>query len=246
MEHFWDIVETIPEGLGFTHFQGEHLIWLAVFVIFAALSCIVYRKAFPDKRRSMRRIFALLLLADELYKMVCLTIGGNYIAEYLPLHLCSINIFLIAFHVWKPSRTLDNFLYIACLPGALAALLFPSWTSLPTANFMYWHSFTVHILLATYPLMTVIGGDLKPSIRALPGSLLFMVGLAIPVYGVNLLLDTNFMFLMYAEPGNPLLLFQELWGCHLLGFPVIIAGVIVVMYAPLLLANARQKRVVKA
>ena len=43
--------------------------------------------------------------------------------------------------------------------------------------------------------------------------------MAVPVYLINLLLDTNFMFLMYAEPGNPLLLFEQYLGHHLWGLP---------------------------
>ena len=66
--------------------------------------------------------------------------------------------------------------------------------------------------------------------------------MAIPIYIVNLLLDTNFMFLMSASAGNPLYLFQQLWGSHLLGFPVITAGVLVVMYGPIVIYNAIIKK----
>ena len=54
--------------------------------------------------------------------------------------------------------------------------------------------------------------------------------LAVPVYGINRLLGTNFMFLMRADEGNPLLLFEKLWGNHLLGLPVLAAGAFTVMY----------------
>ena len=59
---------------------------------------------------------------------------------------------------------------------------------------------------------------------------------------VNLLLDTNYMFLMYADPGNPLYLFEQMWGNHLYGFPVLITAVLVVMYTPIVLL---QKKTVK-
>ena len=45
---------------------------------------------------------------------------------------------------------------------------------------------------------------------------------------VNLLLDTNYMFLMYADPGNPLYLFEQMWGNHLYGFPILITAVLIV------------------
>jgi hypothetical integral membrane protein (TIGR02206 family) len=176
---------------------------------------------------------AILLLADELFKVVMLVIGNRYSAGYLPLHLCSINIFLIAFHAWKPSKTIGGYLYLVGIPGAMAALLFPSWTSLPFCNFMHIHSFTVHILLALYPITLAVAGELKPRAKIIPKSLLLLVIMAIPIYLINLLLDTNFMFLMEADQGNPLYIFEQLWGSHLYGFPVIISGVLLVMFLPI-------------
>ena len=35
---------------------------------------------------------------------------------------------------------------------------------------------------------------------------------------------------MEAEKGNPLYLFEQAFGSHLIGFPVIIAGILFVMY----------------
>ena len=151
VEHFWDTVDTIGEGFGFSLFGARHLVTLALYIGFAALSCKLYKAADEKKRAQLRGLFAVLLLADEAFKQIGLQIGGNFNWDYLPLHLCSINIFLIALYAWKPSRLLDNFLYFICIPAATAALLFPTWTSLPAANFMFWHSTSVHILLAAYP-----------------------------------------------------------------------------------------------
>ena len=137
MEHFWDTIETIGAGYGFSLFGARHLATLALFVGFAALSCKLYKEADEKKRAGLRKLFALLLLADEAFKQIGLQIGGNFDASYLPLHLCSINIFLIALHAWRPSEALDNFLYYICIPAATAALLFPTWTSLPAMNFMF-------------------------------------------------------------------------------------------------------------
>ena len=137
VEHFWDTVDTIGEGFGFSLFGARHLVTLALYIGFAALSCKLYKAADEKKRAQLRGLFAVLLLADEAFKQIGLQIGGNFNWDYLPLHLCSINICLIALYAWKPSRLLDNFLYFICIPAATAALLFPTWTSLPAANFMF-------------------------------------------------------------------------------------------------------------
>ncbi len=242
MTYFLETTDSIKEGLGFAYFDGLHTAWLCVFLLAVVLNCIGYRKITDAGRNCWRKTVAWLLIGDELFKMAILFAGGNYGVEYLPFHLCSINIFLIAIHAYKPSQVLDNFLYTVCIPGALAALLFPTWTSLPITSGMHLHSFTVHILLALYPIVLTVNRDMKPDIKYLPKSLGLLLLMAIPIFAVNLLLDTNFMFLMSADPGNPLYFFETMWGNHLFGFPVIIAGVLLVMYGPIVLIQKLRKK----
>ena len=242
MKYFFDTVETIPQNVGFLGFGGLHLVWLAVFVGVVVANCLWFHKLSTCGRRRWKKVIAILIILDEVFKMVMLAIGGRYNFTYLPLHLCSINIFIVAFHAWKPSKTIGAFLYTVCIPGAIAALAFPSWASLPLGNFMHWHSFTVHILLAMYPIVLAVNGEITIDLKDIPKSLLLLVGMAVPIYVVNLLLNTNFMFLMYVEEGNPLLIFEQLWGNHLFGYPVIIAGVLIVMYTPVVLYQTINKK----
>ena len=239
--YWFDTVETIPNGVGFSHYNSTHLIWIGAFIAFAAIISLFYKKADTATRKVLRYIIGTFIVLDEVFKWVMLFAGGNESVNYLPFHLCSINIFLIAFHMWKPTKLLDEFLYLICIPAAIIALVFPTWTELPVLNFMHIHSFTVHILLATYPIMLTVGGDIKPSLKRLTGCVLLLLGMATVVFLINLLLDTNFMFLMYAEEGNPLLIFEELWGSHLLGFPVLLPLVMALMYGTIYGIRVLQK-----
>ena len=243
MQYFMDTVETIEPGLGFSHFDGTHLIWLAVFLAAVAGNTIWYRKLGESGRNHWRKTVALLLIADEVFKMAMLLIGGRFLPSYLPLHLCSINIFVIAVHAWKPSKLLSNFLYTICIPGTMAALLFPSWTELPVLNFMHLHSFTVHILLALYPIVLGLNGELKPTVKELPKCVILLAGMAMVALVCDLIFeDANFMFLMYADPGNPLYIFEQLWGSHLWGFLVLVPAVLFVMYFPVELYRYAKKK----
>ena len=242
MRYFLDTVDTVPEGVGFSHFDMLHLGWLALFAITVVVCCIWYRKMGTKGRKLWKKTVALLIVLDEVFKMAMLFVGNRYTLGYLPLHLCSINIFIITFHAWKPTKTVGSFLYTVCIPGALAALLFPSWADLPIVNFMHIHSFTVHILLALYPIVLTASGEIEVKIKAVPKCLLLLLGMAIPIYIFNMIFDTNFMFLMRADEGNPLKFFEQLWGNHLLGFPVIITAIILVLYVPVELYRIVNKR----
>lgn len=243
MQYWFETVETIEKGVGFSHFDGVHLTWLAAGAVFMLLLSVFYRKQPKAGRLLVRKAMSALIIGDELFKMVMLAIGGRYLPTYLPLHLCSVNIILIAVHVWRPSKTLDNFLYTVGIPGALAALLFPSWTELPPGNFMHIHSFTVHILLTAYPVMLLAGGDIRPRARYIPRCVGLLAALAVIALAANLLLDTNFMFLMSASKGNPLYLFEQAFGDHRIGFAVLIPAVLVVMYVPVeIIRKVRAKK----
>lgn len=181
MTYFWETVDTIAPGLGWRHFGPFHLAVLAVFLLLGAVLCRGYCGMDTDKRRRWRRTVALLLVADELFKDFGLLYGGNFSLDYLPLHLCSINIFLIALHAWRRPKLLDTFLYFVCLPAACAALLFPTWAPLPPLNFMVIHSFTVHFLLALYPLALTLRGDMDPQPRAFPRCFALLAAMAVPI-----------------------------------------------------------------
>ena len=242
MKYFMDTTETVESGAGFSQFGVLHLTWLAVFLVICLVSILWYKKQDAHNRKRWKITVAVLLLLDELFKVIMLVIGGRYTASYLPLHLCSINIFVITSHAFRPSKVTGGYLYTVGIAGAVAALLFPSWTSLPFMNFMHLHSFTVHILLALYPITLFATGEIKPYAKDIPKYLLLLLGMAVPIYFINLVLDTNFMFLMQADPGNPLAIFEQMWGNHLLGFPVIISGVLIVMYVPLEICRKIKER----
>ncbi|MBO4937885.1 MAG: YwaF family protein [Oscillospiraceae bacterium] len=242
MDYFWHTSDTIPAGVGFSHFDRVHLGWLAAFATVTVVSCIAYRRMNSGGRSLFRQMLACLLIADELFKLIPMLFLGTFRLAYLPFQLCSINIFLIVYHAWRSGKVIGNFLYTVCIPGALAALLFPSWTKLPGLNYMCIHSFTVHILLILYPVVLTAAGEIRPEVKLIPKSLLLLLALAGVALLLNLLWDTNFMFLMYVGKGNPLYLFEKAWGSHLLGFPVIIAGVIVVLHAPWILYRKLKKR----
>ena len=247
MEYFFESSDTIEKGHGFSHFSGLHIGWLCFFVLLTVGCCFLYRRLAARGRRVMRYVFAVLLFLDELMKVVGLAAFGNWTVDYLPLHLCSVSLILCIVYAIKPTETVGEFLYTIGIPGALAALLFPTWTKLPLLNFMHLHSFTVHILLVIFPAMLVAGGEIRPRLRHLPKCLLLLGGFAIVALACNLItkdmeVSTNFMFFMSASKGNPLYLFEEAFGNHLYGYPVLITAVLAVMYAPWLIADAVKKK----
>ena len=238
---FFSTKETVPEGVGFSTFGSTHLIWLAAIVLAWAAAMLVYRKLDTHKRNIMRIVLGGVIVFNEILKDTVAICIGDFDVGHLPFHLCGIYILLIVFDLFKQTNTVRIFLYYFCIPGALLALIFPNWTVLPCINFSHIHSFTIHALLVMYPLLLVSSGEIKPEVKKMPKCILLLIGMAIPIYFVNLAFDTNFMFLMDPETGNPLGLFEKYLGSHLWGFPVLLPVVMFLMYIPLYIMSKCKK-----
>ena len=229
---FFATKDNIPDGLGFRTFDLTHLTWLLAGVLLFVVACVFYKRLSDRKRRLVLAVLGGYIFLQEMVKNLVVYLQGEFSWGYLPFHLCGINILLIAFDVFKQTKVVRSFLYYFAIPGAALALLFPNWTDVPVWNFFHLHSFTIHILLVLYPLLLVTSGQVDTSLKAALKGVGLLVAMAIPVYGLNLLWGTNFMFLMKPDSGNPLELFEKLLGSHLWGFPILLPVVILVMYLP--------------
>lgn len=234
--------ENIPEGVGFQAFGPIHLLWLLAGFILWIGGCVFYRRLPTNKQKTTLKVLGIYIFLQEMAKNLVLILQGEFSWGYLPFHLCGINILLIAFDTIKQTKTVRCFLYYFAIPGAALALLFPNWTKMPLWNFFHIHSFTIHILLVLYPLLLVTTDQVSTDLRAAFKGVALLVAMAIPVYGLNLLWDTNFMFLMEPDSGNPLELFEKLLGSHLWGFPILLPIVVLVMYIPMYLLKKRKER----
>ena len=239
---FFTTSDNIPEGVGFQAYGLTHILWLLAGLLLCVAACVFYRRLSAQKRKVMLTALGAYIFAQEMVKNLVLILLGEFSWGYLPFHLCGVNFLMIAFDTIKQTKTVRCFLYYFSIPGAALALLFPNWTDMPLWNFFHIHSFTIHILLVLYPLLLVTTGQVSTDLKSALKGVCLLVAMAIPVYGLNLLWDTNFMFLMEPDSGNPLELFEKLLGSHLWGFPILLPVVILVMYIPIFLLKKRKER----
>ena len=231
----------LPEDVGFSLYGPEHLIWLGVLGVMCGAMVVSYRAMSPAARTRFARITATGLLALEVLRDVYLVAAGAWKWSYLPLHLCSINIFVCLAYTLTKKDLLAEFLYSLCLPGAVVALIVPTWNDLPILNGMHLHSASVHIMLVMYPVLVLANG-FRPSFRRLPKILCMLAAVAVPIYFVNKWLGTNFFFLARTENNPVLEMLAAVFGekYFFLGLPLLLIIVWTLMYIPWALA-ARKK-----
>ena len=230
MDDFFKTKDTIGPGQGMGSFTAVHLAWLVAIATVAFLVMRYCRKADRKGRRRVMVTLACLTALDELVKYLITIPTGQWNWEYLPLHLCSISVFAVCLHAITESDEVGEFLYALSLPSAIMALVFPNWMMLPCWNWESIHSFTIHILIVSYPVMLLCGG-FRPCFRRLVYSFPFLAVAVVVAVVANRFLDTNFLFLNSGDEGNPLSFLEKLvGGWYVLAFPLIAALVWSIMY----------------
>ena len=239
MSDFWKSYDITAAEYGagyecYPLFGTVHLIELALSALF--LLCMVwgYRRSTPRIRRHILVGGTAALRADEAALLLGMACTGQWNWSYLPLHLCSINVFVCLYNTLTDRSWCKEELYALCIPGAALALLCPSWRDVPGwFTLINLHSVSIHALLVLYPVLLVAGGY-RPSVRRVPQVLAFLFGSALPIYFLNKPLHTNFYFLNNPY-GNVITSTFTAWfgeKFYILGFLPAIALALVLMYAP--------------
>ena len=132
MSDFWKSYDITAAEYGagyecYPLFGTVHLIELALSALF--LLCMVwwYRRSTPRTRRHILVGVTAALLADEAALLLGMACTGQWDWSYLPLHLCSINVFVCLYNTLTDRSWCKEELYALCIPGAALALLCPSW-----------------------------------------------------------------------------------------------------------------------
>ena len=170
---FWYTIDTMQALHGYDYHAFElfgpvHLFWLGLCAALCVGGSLLFRRLGPAGRRRVLAVLTVLLLADELLKDVSSLATGQFVWAFLPFHLCSINLFICVWYALRPNDLAAEVLYALCLPGAAAALLFPSWQAVPLWNVMHLHSSTVHTMLVLFPVLLCWREASAPTSAACP------------------------------------------------------------------------------
>jgi hypothetical integral membrane protein (TIGR02206 family) len=231
--------QATPDGTGFGTLSTIHLGVLGLLAIGTAALVVAYRRSSPGRRRGLQLAVGWSVLMLEVLRQLAYLVTGTYSPEILPLHVCALATVAVFIDAVRPNRWTGDFLYAMGWWGALAADLFPDWSTRPILNIFTWQSFAIHALIFGYVLMRLVGGDLVPDLRNL-WRVALMVGVFATIgHLANQALGTNFWFLNAGVPGSPLEGIQALAGS--LYVPVLI-GLLAILWTLLYLPWAPRAR----
>ncbi len=237
MEYFWKQQDDIPEGMGYPLFGTAHLISIFVTLLIVVVLTKRIKKLDDRKQRRFLKILPLFMMAMEVFKDLFLMSVNRFGIGYLPLHICSIGIFVFFFCEWLPFKwakeVFGEISFILIMPASVAALLFADWTVLyPVFNFMNIYSYIWHGLLVLFPILLMTRKDISPNIRHIHYVLGFLLVIVPPIYAFDKVFRCNYFFVNWPVSGSPLEWMASFMGNpgYLLGYAALVIVMILLMY----------------
>jgi hypothetical integral membrane protein (TIGR02206 family) len=220
MKNFLLFETELPVDCGFELFGACHLIWLGIIGLSIYITGKWYITKNKQEQNRINQKVGLLLPVLGIYRDIILAGTGHYDIGFLPFHLCSMALWIALFYAWTNKEWLGVIYIGICLPGAVAALVFPNWEAYPLWNYMHIHSFLSHGLIVAFGVWQIWSQRCILSWKRFGVLVLFGVIGFIILYYVNLLLGTNFWFLNKPSHGSPLVWIASVLpdGWYLLGY----------------------------
>ena len=217
----------------------EHVGALLVIALLTAVLVWVARR----RPGAWLRVFALVLLADELSWWIFLAAGGGEPGQRvqpLPLQLCDVAILVAAAALWTRRQALVEVTYFWALAGTIQALLTPD---LPQhfPSYPYLQYYVAHGGVVAAALVLVVGLRLHPR----PWAVVRVAGLTVAyaafVGGVDAVTGADYMFLRGKPPSPTPLDLLGPWPVYIFGAALVGLVLFAVLDAPFRLRQVAAK-----
>lgn len=206
----------MTEAGSFDLFGTAHV--LAMLLIAAAcvlLPPAVRRAQSLQLEGRVAAIIAVVLLLHEFSKIATrVWLYEMPVEEQLPLHLCAVTLFLVAFLLVRRNYSAFEVAYFWAMGGTVQAILTPDLEAgFPSYAFTIF--FFGHGLVMLGVAYAVIVFRFKPTLRSIGKALLATVAYAAAVAPVNWLLGTNYLYLRHKPQGASIIDYLGPWPWYI-------------------------------
>jgi hypothetical integral membrane protein (TIGR02206 family) len=231
-------------GEPFQLFGSAHLIALTVVLLINLSLVLLWHKPGSRARRIFRYTLAGILVVNEtLWHIWNYATGQWTIQTMLPLHLCSIMVWLSAYMLAFENYTLYEFVYFMGIGAAMQALLTPDAGRYGFPHFRFFQTIVSHGAIITSAVyMTAIEGFRpywKSLVRLVIGLNIYMAFVMV----VNRLIGSNYLFIARKPDTASLIDVLGPWPWYILSIEVIGGVVCLILYLPFAIRDWRAQAI---
>ncbi len=213
----------------FELFGTAHLLVLTGTLALALLTARAPKRT--DVGGLARSMAWVLLLTAVLKPILYLGIYEQPVAQSLPLNLCRINEFFCAYMLLARSYRIFEIAYFLSIAGSTSALLTPDLLQgFPDPRFVTF--FLGHGLSVIAVFYAVFGFGFRPTLRSVGKIMVFLAAYTATIAAINLLLDSNYLFLSRKPEGASILNFLGPWPVYVLAMFAIAVIACLLCYLP--------------
>lgn len=234
----------IGNGYGFLRsaegaWSWQHVLQVSILMILMVALAIFFGRKFKNKSEKEKNkvLIASAILIDgfEIIKIIVLCIRLQNPLQWiyvLPLFLCSIQLIAIPMAAFCKGRIREACLDFVLTFGILGAVFgtvgaVQNYAAYPVFSMDNVFSGITHSISGFASLYIAISGLISLKKKNFVITLAILLSFAIIAYVVNLIVDYNYMFLMYHD-GTPYSIFYNLVNGNKVLYPMIVVGIFVI------------------
>lgn len=230
MEQFF--VKDFTNG-PFVLFSPSHIAALLAILLVNLSFIFVRRSNSTWLRQGIRYTLAALLIINEsLWHIWNLVTGQWTIQTMLPLHLCSVFVFLCAIMLVSRSYRIYEFAYLLGIAGAIQAILTPDLGIYDFPHFRYFQVFVSHGAIVTAALYMSIVEGYRPTRKSLGrvfiGSNIYMLFVGM----VNAVIGSNYLYIAHKPETASLMDMLGPWPWYILALEGLGLISLLILYLP--------------
>jgi len=230
------------KGDSFILFNLFHLAALGS-ILLVILLIVLSRKKFSQKNKENFRdtVAAILIINEISWHLWAYFYFDWTLQKMLPLHICSILVWLSAWMLIRNSYKIYEFAYFLGIGGALQALITPDAGIYGFPHFRFFQTFISHgfiIIAAIY--MTLIE-KMRPTWKSLLSVFVITNIYMVVVYGINTLIGSNYLYLNHKPLTASLLDILPDWPVYLLYMEALGIVICLILYLPFFVKDLWKK-----
>jgi hypothetical integral membrane protein (TIGR02206 family) len=221
------------DGPAFQLFDRIHLATLGIILIIILLMALARNRLSKRNKENLRDTMAAILILNETsWHLWHIFYAEWSIQEMLPLHVCSILVWLSAWMLIKKSYRIFEFAYFLGIGGALQALLTPDIGIYGFPHYRFFQTFISHGFIIIATVYMVVAEEMRPTWKSMLRVAIFGNLYMAAVFGINTLIGSNYLFINHKPLTASVLDMLPDWPVYILYMEGIGLVTFLVLYLP--------------